>query len=125
MTRPGPKPGPQGARTARLVVRVTPAELSAYQAAAGRAGVSMGEWVRDALEVEIIAHGRRTSDAHTPEEDIILVRSSAPRPPEELVGALQDRIHPASGRLLAAKPVITGEHGSIEQPAAAEKEHGG
>jgi transcriptional regulator with XRE-family HTH domain len=29
----------------------------------------------------------------------------APRPPEELVGALQDRIHPASGRLLAAKAV--------------------
>lgn len=27
----------------------------------------------------------------------------APRPPEELVGALQDRIHPASGRLLATK----------------------
>jgi hypothetical protein len=27
----------------------------------------------------------------------------APRPPEELVGALQDRIHPTSGRLLAAK----------------------
>src|SRR5690606_28590116 len=24
----------------------------------------------------------------------------APRPPEELVGALQDRVHPASGRLL-------------------------
>jgi DNA-binding transcriptional regulator YiaG len=29
----------------------------------------------------------------------------APRPPEELVGALQDRIHPTSGRLLAAKPI--------------------
>lgn len=29
----------------------------------------------------------------------------APRPPEELVGALQDRIHPASGHLLAAKPI--------------------
>lgn len=28
-----------------------------------------------------------------------------PRPPEELVGALQDRIHPTSGRLLAAKPI--------------------
>ena len=28
-----------------------------------------------------------------------------PRPPEELVDALQDRIHPASGRLLAAKPI--------------------
>ena len=50
MTRPGPKPGPPGSqRTARLVVRVTPAELSAYQAAAGRAGVSMGEWVRESL----------------------------------------------------------------------------
>jgi DNA-binding transcriptional regulator YiaG len=31
----------------------------------------------------------------------------APRPPEELVGALQDRIHPISGRLLAAKPITT------------------
>jgi transcriptional regulator with XRE-family HTH domain len=29
----------------------------------------------------------------------------APRPPEELVGALQDRIHPTSGRLLAARPI--------------------
>jgi len=29
----------------------------------------------------------------------------APRPPEELVAALQDRIHPTSGRLLAAKAV--------------------
>jgi DNA-binding transcriptional regulator YiaG len=29
----------------------------------------------------------------------------APRPPEDLVGALQDRVHPASGRLLGAKAV--------------------
>jgi len=29
----------------------------------------------------------------------------APRPPEELVGALQDRVHATSGRLLAAKAV--------------------
>ena len=29
----------------------------------------------------------------------------APRPPEELVGALQDRIHPTSGRLRAAKAI--------------------
>jgi len=29
------------------------------------------------------------------------------RPPEELAGALQDRIHPTSGRLLAAKPIAT------------------
>ena len=45
--KPGPKPGPPGSqRTARLVVRVTSADLEGYQAAAGRAGVSMGEWVR-------------------------------------------------------------------------------
>jgi DNA-binding transcriptional regulator YiaG len=31
----------------------------------------------------------------------------APRPPEELAGALQDRIHPTSGRLLAARPIET------------------
>ncbi len=31
----------------------------------------------------------------------------APRPPEDLVGALQDRIHPTSGRLLAAKPIAS------------------
>jgi hypothetical protein len=30
----------------------------------------------------------------------------APRPPAELVGALQDRIHPTSGRLLVAKPIV-------------------
>ena len=29
----------------------------------------------------------------------------APRPPDELVGALQDRIHPTSGRLRAAKAI--------------------
>jgi DNA-binding transcriptional regulator YiaG len=29
----------------------------------------------------------------------------APRPPEELVGALQNRIHPTSGRLRAAKAI--------------------
>jgi hypothetical protein len=29
----------------------------------------------------------------------------APRLPEELVGALQERIHPTSGKLLSAKPL--------------------
>lgn len=63
MTRPGPKPGPPGSqRTARLVVRVTPAELSAYQAAAGRAGVSMGEWVRAEL-ADVIGDGPRLSES--------------------------------------------------------------
>jgi hypothetical protein len=30
----------------------------------------------------------------------------APRPPGELIGALQDRIHPTSGRLRAAKAIV-------------------
>lgn len=49
MTRPGPKTGPHGARTALLRVRVSEGEREAYQAAARRAGVSVGEWVRRAL----------------------------------------------------------------------------
>ena len=32
----------------------------------------------------------------------------APRPPAELVDALQDRVHPASGRLLRSKPLRAG-----------------
>ena len=65
MTRPGPKPGPPGSqRTARLVVRVTPLELSAYQAAAGRAGVSMGEWVRGNLASDAEQRGYRTAMQH-------------------------------------------------------------
>ncbi len=32
----------------------------------------------------------------------------SPRPPEELVGALQDRVHPSSGRLRATKAVSRG-----------------
>ncbi|MCG5053852.1 MAG: helix-turn-helix domain-containing protein [Myxococcales bacterium] len=46
--------------------------------------------------------GRRVSP---PKLDKAARAARAPRPPEELVGALQDRIHPTSGRLLAAKPV--------------------
>ena len=34
-----------------------------------------------------------------------------PLPPEVLANALQDRIHPASGRLIAAKPVKRGREG--------------
>jgi len=34
-----------------------------------------------------------------------------PPPPEELVGALQDRIHPTSGRLLDTKPIKPPDHG--------------
>lgn len=71
VTRPGRKPGPQGARTARLHIRCTPADLAAYQAAAGRAGVSMGEWVRRALDVaspESIAE-RLHRALHTPDDD--------------------------------------------------------
>ena len=63
MTRPGPKPGPPGSqRTARLVVRVSPAEQAAYQAAAGRAGVSVGEWVRAKL-ADALDDGPRLSES--------------------------------------------------------------
>lgn len=48
--------------------------------------------------------GRRVSP---PKLDKAARAARAPRPPEELVGALQDRIHPISGRLLAAKPITT------------------
>jgi DNA-binding transcriptional regulator YiaG len=34
-----------------------------------------------------------------------VLAASAPQPPEELVGALQDRVHPASGRLIESKAV--------------------
>jgi len=48
--------------------------------------------------------GRRVSPPKLSEE---ARAARAPRAPEELVGALQDRIHPTSGRLLAAKPIAT------------------
>lgn len=47
-------------------------------------------------------HARRISPPALSEESRV---ARAPRPPEELVGALQDRIHPTSGRLRAAKPI--------------------
>ena len=43
--------------------------------------------------------------AHVQKISAEAMAARAPRPPEELVGALQDRVHPASGRLLAAKTV--------------------
>lgn len=47
------------------------------------------------------------SDARRPPPKITLEArvARAPRPPDELIGALQDRIHPTSGRLLAARPI--------------------
>lgn len=44
-----------------------------------------------------------TSAYRIPSAEVRAAR--APRPPEELVGALQDRIAPASGKLLSAKNV--------------------
>ena len=49
-----------------------------------------------------------SGDAHrmnVPKLSADQMAARAPRPPEELVGALQDRVHAASGRLLAAKAV--------------------
>lgn len=46
--------------------------------------------------------GRRARPSRRADE---AAAARLPRPPEELVSALQDRIQPASGRLLAAKPL--------------------
>lgn len=62
MTRPGPKTGPHGARTALLRVRVSEGEREAYQAAARRAGVSVGEWVRAKL-ADALDDGPRLSES--------------------------------------------------------------
>jgi DNA-binding transcriptional regulator YiaG len=43
--------------------------------------------------------------ATTPRLSSEALASRSPRPPEEIVDALQDRVHPASGRLLGAKQV--------------------
>jgi transcriptional regulator with XRE-family HTH domain len=43
--------------------------------------------------------------ARAPKPSAAAIAARAPQPPEELVGALQDRVHPASGRLLATKAV--------------------
>ena len=51
-----------------------------------------------------LGNGRRVSPSRLSEQ---ARAARAPRPPEELVGALQDRIHPTSGRLLAAKAIVT------------------
>lgn len=47
--------------------------------------------------------GPRRVSPSRPSEDVRASR--APRPPEELAGALEDRIHPTSGRLRAAKAI--------------------
>jgi hypothetical protein len=47
-------------------------------------------------------------DARRPKSPSVSAAATAariPPPPQDLIGALQDRIHPASGRLLAAKAV--------------------
>ena len=134
MTRPGPKPGPPGSqRTARLVVRVTPAELSAYQAAAGRAGVSMGAWVRGRLSAALPTPEIRSRPYRITHPTGTLVYSEA---------SADAAIHGAARYLsmdasdLTATPATHADLGILTAPpddpyvpewmtAAAEKEHGG
>lgn len=50
--------------------------------------------------------------------EIERLRASPERPyykPEELVGALQDRIHPTSGRLIAAHPLVTSARKAMKE----------
>lgn len=56
--KPGPRPGTVGAgRTARLHMRVSPAEHAAYTAAAERQGLSVAEWARAEL-ADAVSDGR-------------------------------------------------------------------
>lgn len=75
-------------------------------------GVLVGGWYKttippnvpaiDAMRDAILSHEYLTKwDRGAPD----MTDARRPPPPEDFVGALQDRIHPASGRLLAAKPV--------------------
>lgn len=43
----------------------------------------------------------------------VMSECNRPSPPEELVGALQDRVHPASGRLLSATPIEGRTRGTV------------
>lgn len=52
-------------------------------------------------------HSRLANVKHRTRIVDTLLESRSPLPPDVLVGALQDRIHPTSGRLLAAKPIKT------------------
>ena len=62
----------------------------------------------DRLDLRALGESYRTALAVF---DAMLAEKAAeerrPRPPWELMGALQDRIGPTSGRLLAAKPIAT------------------
>jgi len=60
------------------------------------------ENLRDILRAQSTLHSKESQRIRGAKE---LARSRMPRPPEELVGALQDRIHPTSGRLISAKPI--------------------
>lgn len=65
--KPGPKPGTTGAgRTARLHLRVTPAEHAAYTAYASRWGLSVAEWARDVLTAQLPPGEAPTAPSATP-----------------------------------------------------------
>lgn len=123
---PGRPTGPDGPRTARLHVRCTPDDLAAYQAAAGRAGVSLGEWVRGRLSE------RPTRDEWTAGFACALSIIEQQHSEEQVI---RDAIRCIGG--LEAVVAAGAEEIDIryirnaldrmapyEEPAAAEKEHG-
>lgn len=58
-------------------------------------------------DVALVTVGAGEGRPPTPSPPAAVIAERTPRPPEERVGALQDRPHAASGRLLAAKPIGT------------------
>jgi hypothetical protein len=59
---------------------------------------------------ELISACRKAYDAALRGES--RVDQKRPPPPEDLVDALQDRVHPASGPLISSKPALRGEEAS-------------
>lgn len=57
------------------------------------------------LVISLLGHNQTHRRIQAPEISADAMSARAPRPPEELVEALHDRVHPTSGRLLSSKPV--------------------
>lgn len=68
-------------------------------------GLPFDSLVAQDYEQVVLMLGPAMERARSPKISDEARAARAPRPPEELVGAFQDRIHPTSGRLLKAKPL--------------------
>lgn len=106
---------PKKQRKASAVTLLDAPREAVYEAAVQAAEQTLSEWIREACEVrlgyspELSPGAREALEAglrSAMERPAVSLGSFAqPLPPEVLAGALQDRVHSESGKLLAAKPV--------------------